>query len=461
MQPPSSIAHHHRFFIKTYGCQMNSYDSEKMSDILKSKLKMVETNSIDDADLIIMNTCSIREKAQEKVFSELGRWKKSLGHRQAVIAVTGCVASQEAEQLIKRAPIVNLVLGPQTIHRLPLMYLAHLMHKTPQVDVSFPEIEKFDQLPQKTTESVTAFLSIMEGCNKYCTYCIVPYTRGTEISRSYNDVMNEAKHLVAKGIKEITLLGQNVNDYDGTIDQTGESANLALLIHAISHLSGIQRIRFTTSHPAAFDQTLIDAYSVATSKLCKHLHLPVQSGSNRILSLMKRDYTCEQYIDIIQALKQCCPGITISTDIIVGFPGETDDDFEQTLKLVDTIGYDHSYSFIYSPRPGTPASSLKDLIPLNVKKERLALLQTKLKESAQYIAQDMLNRSQPVLVESVSQHLPGHLMGRTENNRVVQFQGPEELVGNMTNVTITQILDNSLRGRLEHTTQPHAESIEI
>ena len=440
-----------KYFIKTYGCQMNSYDSEKMAALLQGSLGMEATENIDEACLLVMNTCSIREKAQEKVFSELGRWKKHKHKRQLTIAVTGCVASQEAENLIKRAPSVNIVLGPQTIHRLPALFINHVTSGKPQVDVTFPEIEKFDHLPEKKDQSITAHLSIMEGCNKFCSYCIVPYTRGQEISRHYESVIQEAQSLATVGVKEIILLGQNVNDYDGLFTGTEDRANLALLIESISQIQGIERIRFTTSHPQAFDDTLISAYGNPHNKLCNHLHLPVQSGSDRILKLMKRDYTANDYLEIISGLQSVCPSITISTDIIVGFPNESDLDFQQTLDLVDQVGFDHSYSFIYSARPGTPASVLDDSIPLHEKKARLAVLQQKLMASAHAIAQKKLHQSIPVLIEGPCQYKPGFLTGRTENNRVVTFQGPLTVIGQCLLVQITEILPNSLRGRLSTT----------
>lgn len=435
------------YYIKTYGCQMNVYDSEKMANLLQDRLNMHPADEPDYADLVILNTCSIREKAQEKVFSELGRWhKKVIKNKDVVFAVTGCVAQQEADAMFARAPFIHIVLGPQSLHQLPLLYTAYRQTKTRQIDVSFPKIEKFDSLPTPVTADVSSYLSIMEGCDKFCSYCIVPYTRGEEISRPFDDVLHEAKNLIRVGVKEITLLGQNVNDYYGTMKQ-GETANLALLIYALSQFEGLERIRFTTSHPAAFDDTLVDAYS-GNTKLCNHLHLPVQSGSNRTLARMKRDYTIEQYHDIITRLRQHRPGLPISTDIIVGFPGESEEDFQDTLDLVDTIGFDQSFSFIYSPRPGTPAADLDDDTPLSEKQRRLALLQAKLKKSAQSISESMLNTTQKVLVEGPSKRGGGELMGRTENNRIVNFYAPANHIGQVVPVAITDVLENCLRGRL-------------
>ncbi len=435
------------YYIKTYGCQMNVYDSEKMANLLQDRLNMRAADEPDHADLVILNTCSIREKAQEKVFSELGRWhKKVIKNQDAVFAVTGCVAQQEADAMFARAPFIHIVLGPQSLHQLPLLYTAYRQTKTRQIDVTFPKIEKFDSLPTPQTADISSYLSIMEGCDKFCSYCIVPYTRGEEISRPFEDVVREAKNLIQVGVKEITLLGQNVNDYYGAM-QNGETANLALLIYALSQHEGLERIRFTTSHPAAFDDTLVDAYSGDT-KLCNHLHLPVQSGSNRTLARMKRDYTIEQYYDIIARLRQHRPGLPISTDIIVGFPGESEEDFQDTLDLVDKIGFDQSFSFIYSPRPGTPAADLDDSTPLVEKQRRLALLQAKLKKSAQCISESMLNTTQKVLVEGPSKRGAGELMGRTENNRIVNFYAPTSHIGQVVAVSVTDVLENCLRGRL-------------
>lgn len=450
-----------RYFIKTQGCQMNERDSEMMANQLQQQHHMQPTSNVSDADLVVLNTCSIREKAQEKVFSELGRWKKSLGYKaNAVIAVAGCVASQEAEQIFKRAPFVQIVIGPQTIHKLGDLYSACRSTNKKQIDVSFPAIEKFDHLPMNTRSSVSSYLTIMEGCNKFCSYCIVPYTRGEEISRNFSDVMHEAKNLIQTGAKEITLLGQNVNDYYGKLHDDTE-ANLSLLISAISQLKGIERIRFTTSHPQAFDDTLIDAYDPTQTKLCNHLHLPVQSGSNRILKKMKRDYTVEHYISIIKRLRDKRPDLRVSTDIIVGFPGETDEDFEATMQLVDTIGFDQSFSFIYSPRPGTPASELVDEVPLSIKKARLARLQQQLKHHANQIANEMIGKIVPVLVEGISKKRENEISGRTENNRIVNFPGTAAHIGTMVNVQITQKQENSLRGRIAALHYSEREAISV
>ena len=435
------------YFIKTYGCQMNVYDSEKMANLLQKHLDMKEAHAPDYADLVILNTCSIREKAQEKVFSELGRWHKQvIKNPNCIIAVTGCVAQQEAELMFSRAPYIHIVIGPQSIHQLPLLYNAYKQTKRPQLDVSFPKIEKFDNLAKPKTADISTFISIMEGCDKFCSYCIVPYTRGEEISRPYEDILREAQSLLKLGVKEITLLGQNVNDYQGSMNK-GDSANLALLVYGLSQLKGLERLRFTTSHPAAFDETLIDAYGGKT-KLCNHLHLPVQSGSDRILQKMKRDYTASQYIDIIAKLRKYRPDIPVSTDIIVGFPGETEQDFQDTLDLVETIGFDQSFSFIYSPRPGTPASDLSCTLSEEVKKSRLKKLQDKLSASAKKISESMLNKTLPILVEGPSKKTPKELMGRTENNRIVNFLAPSESIGQVVSVMITEVMNNSLRGRL-------------
>lgn len=437
------------YFIQTHGCQMNEEDSNKMANLLEQQLLMRKNDGVKGADLIILNTCSIREKAQEKVFSELGRWVKEIKCKDdAVIAVAGCVASQEADEIFKRAPFVNIVLGPQTIHRLADLYINYRTTKKRQIDVSFPAIEKFDHLPNNQTSAVSSLLTIMEGCNKFCSYCIVPYTRGEEISRNFKDIMDEAKHLAKTGAKEIILLGQNVNDYYGKIDEES-TGNLALLIQAISQIPNIERIRFTTSHPQAFDDTLIEAYDPDNvSKLCNHLHLPVQSGSNRVLRNMKRDYTVEKYIEIIDRLRERRPNLRVSTDIIVGFPGETEEDFQQTLNLVDRIGFDISFSFIYSPRPGTPASQLEDEVSLVEKKSRLARLQARLKHHADEIAKDMVGQEMTVLVEGISKKRGNEISGRTENNRIVNFPGTEAHIGHIVTVTITEKLENSLRGRL-------------
>ena len=426
---------------------MNEYDSIKMANLLTTELDMHPSSSPEYADLIIVNTCSIREKAENKVYSELGRWRnKVIKNPDAAIAVTGCVASQEAENLFQKAPYINIILGPQTIHRIADLYAEYKKTKSRQLDVSFPEIEKFSHLPKEKAAEPSAYLSIMEGCNKYCSYCIVPYTRGTEISRPFADILTEAKHLAQLGVREITLLGQNVNDYQAET-QNGLPANLALLIQAVSAIDGIERIRFTTSHPAAFDDSLIQAYA-CESALCEHLHLPVQSGSDRVLKLMKRDYSVETYKSIISQLRHLRPNLPISTDIIVGFPGETDEDFAATLELVKWVGFDQSFSFIYSPRPGTPAAELEDNIAMSVKKERLYQLQELIEASAQSISQRCLGQTLPVLVEGPSKRNANEYMGRTEHNRVVNFQANANHCGQIINVAITDIRRHTLRGRV-------------
>ncbi len=436
-----------RLFIKTFGCQMNEYDTQKMADVLKASHGMELTQAAEDADVVLLNTCSIREKAQEKVFSDLGRWRKLKAIKpDLVIGVGGCVASQEGDGIIKRAPYVDLIFGPQTLHRLPELLNQALKTKKPAVDISFPEIEKFDHLPAPQADGPTAFVSIMEGCSKYCTYCVVPYTRGEEISRPFDDVIAEIVTLSEQGVKEINLLGQNVNDYRGLMHD-GNIADLALLIHYVAAVDGIERIRFTTSHPTAFSDNLIDAYA-EEPKLANHLHLPVQAGSDRILSAMKRNYTVLEYKSKIRKLRKVRPDISLSTDIIVGFPGETDEDFAATMKLVEDIGFDHSFSFIYSARPGTPAANLPDDIPLEVKKQRLAILQGRLLQQELAISETMIDTIQPILVTGPSKKNPNELRGRTENNRVVNFAGNSELIGQIISVKITEVRPNSLRGEL-------------
>lgn len=426
---------------------MNEYDSKKMADSLNVFCGMEKTKKLDEADVLILNTCSVREKAQEKVFSELGRWRKlKEKNPELVIGVGGCVASQDGEIVHKRAPYVDMIFGPQTIHRLPKMVMDVWQGKGVQFDTSFPEIEKFDHLPKPRAEGVTAYVSIMEGCNKYCSFCIVPYTRGEEISRPFIDVLGEIATLAEQGVREVTLLGQNVNDYRGNMPD-GKIGDLALLLEYVAQIEGIERIRYTTSHPLAFSDRLIEAYS-RIPKLVSHLHLPVQSGNNRILMMMKRNHTVEEYIEKIEKLKKVRPDISISTDIIVGFPGETAEEFEDTMALVKTINYDQSFSFIYSPRPGTPAANLPDDIPMEEKKERLSRLQALLTEQANKISQAMVGTTQRILVTRISKKSRQELAGRTENNRVVNFEGPETLMGNFCEVVITEALPNSLRGRL-------------
>ena len=437
-----------KLFIKTHGCQMNEYDSDKMAAVLAASHDLELTENEAEADVILINTCSIREKAQEKVFSQLGRWKNlKKDNPNVVIGVGGCVASQEGDTIIKRAPFVDLVFGPQTLHRLPNMVNQIREHKVPVVDISFPEIEKFDHLPEPGAKGPTAFVSIMEGCSKYCTFCVVPYTRGEEVSRPFDDVIAECASLAAQGVKEINLLGQNVNAYSGSTHD-GNIADLALLIHYVATIDGIERIRFTTSHPVEFSQRQIDVFA-EVPELASFLHLPVQSGSDRVLGMMKRGHTVLEYKQKIRRLREKRPGISISSDFIVGFPGETERDFNATMKLIDDIGFDHSFSFIYSARPGTPAANFSDDVPMALKKERLQSLQTKITENAQAISKTMLGSTQRVLVEGPSKKgIDGQYAARTENNRIVNFEGHPRLVGQFINVVITEVLSNSLRGRL-------------
>jgi tRNA-2-methylthio-N6-dimethylallyladenosine synthase len=436
-----------KLFIKTNGCQMNEYDSSKMADILLHSHGLEKTESVEKADVILLNTCSIREKAQEKVFSQLGQWREfKQKNPQLVIGVGGCVASQEGADIIKRAPFVDLVFGPQTLHRLPALLNEHLSSKKPVVDISFPEIEKFDYLPAPRAEGPVAFVSIMEGCSKYCSYCVVPYTRGEEINRPFDDVLTECYHLAAQGVREINLLGQNVNDYRGRMNND-EIADLALLIHYLAAIDGIGRIRFTTSHPLAFSDNLINAYA-EVPQLANHLHLPIQSGSDKILSAMKRGYTAMEFKSKIRKLYKVRPNIRLSTDIIVGFPGETDKDFQDTMDLVHEMGFDTSFSFIYSPRPGTPAANLTDETPMEVKKQRLQILQNQLLLQASRYSQALIGNTQRILVTGTSKKSSQQLAGRTECNRVVNFDGSHELIGQFVNVRISEALPNSLRGRL-------------
>ena len=426
---------------------MNEYDSDRMQDLLNVSHGFEKTPDAQQADLLLLNTCSVREKAQEKVFSQLGRWKNWKDENpNLVIGVGGCVASQEGELIMKRAPYVDLVFGPQTYHRLPQMYESVLKDKQSKVDISFPEIEKFDNLPPPKIDGAKAFVSIMEGCSKYCTFCVVPYTRGEEFSRPFDDVIAEIYGLSEQGVREVTLLGQNVNAYQG-MTHNGQVIDFAALLYYVAEIDGIDRIRYTTSHPVEFTDNLIRAYR-DLPKLVNHLHLPVQSGSNRILALMKRRYTVEQYIEIIEKIRKLRPNISMSSDFIIGFPGETDEDFQSTLKLIDAIGFDHSFSFVYSPRPGTPASSLPDDVPMVIKQRRLYTLQQKILEMAGRISQDMVDTVQTVLVDRVSKKNEYQISGRTENNRVVNFDGPKRLIGQFVEVEITEALPNSLRGRL-------------
>ena len=432
-------------YIQTHGCQMNEYDSDKMADVLAKSHGLCVTQNAETADVILLNTCSVREKAQEKVFSELGRWRKLKENKpELVIGVGGCVASQEGQAITRRAPFVDLVFGPQTLHRLPEMLDGVLKERKPQVDISFPEIEKFDRLPTPRAGGPSAYVSIMEGCSKYCSFCVVPYTRGEEISRPFDDVLHEVAQLCHQGVKEINLLGQNVNDYRGMMHD-GNIADLALLIHFVAAMDEIQRIRFTTSHPTAFSQNLIDAYA-EEPKLAHYLHLPVQSGSDRILSLMKRNYTALEYKSKIRKLRAVRPGISISSDFIIGFPGETNADFEDTMNLIHEINFDHSYSFIYSKRPGTPAASLPDDVPLETKKQRLKILQDRINLQAMRISESMLGSEQVILVTGKAKRGEHMLTGRTENNRVVNFKSDTDLTGEMLRVKIIEVNPNSLRG---------------
>lgn len=436
-----------KLYIKTQGCQMNEYDSAQMANLLESRKDFVVTDHPEEADIILLNTCSIREKAQEKVFSELGRYRQLKEKKSdLLIGVGGCVASQEGDAIIKRAPYVDLVFGPQTIHRLPQMISARERDSKPRVDITFPEIEKFDKLPLPKANGVTAFVSIMEGCSKYCSYCVVPYTRGVEISRPFDDVLAETAELAKQGVREITFLGQNVNDYQGEM-HNGDIADLALLINYAATIDGIERIRFTTSHPTAFSNQLLQAYA-EVPELATHLHLPVQSGSDRILAAMKRDYTALEFKSKIRKLRQIRPNISISTDIIIGFPGETDADFADTMNLVRDVNFDQSFSFIFSPRPGTPAAKLKDKTPMEVKKQRLTILQECLKHQAMEISKSMVGSVQRILVDRHAKRNNVELSGRTENNRVVNFPGDTVLIGEFAQVRIIAAKPNSLRGEL-------------
>ena len=436
-----------RVFIKTFGCQMNEYDSARMVDVLAAEEGIEATGCPEDADVILFNTCSVREKAQEKVFSDLGMVKHlKRANPELVIGVGGCVASQEGKAIVSRAPYVDVVFGPQTLHRLPELIRARRGTGRPQVDVSFPEIEKFDRMPPPRVEGPAAFVSIMEGCSKYCSFCVVPYTRGEEISRPFDDVIAEIAELAEGGVREVTLLGQNVNAYRGAMTD-GEWADLALLLEYVQEVPGIERVRYTTSHPKEFTQRLIDAHG-AFDKLAPHVHLPVQSGSDRVLAAMKRGYTALEYKSIIRRLRAARPDISITSDFIVGFPGETDEDFSRTLRLAEDIGFDGSFSFIYSPRPGTPAAGLSDPTPREVKLARLARLQAALEDEARRISAAMVGRVERVLVEGPSRKDPGELAGRTGNNRVVNFSGSTQLVGQMIDMEIEAALPHSLRGRI-------------
>lgn len=426
---------------------MNEYDSARMVDILGAEGGYERVTTPEAADVILLNTCSIREKAQEKVFSELGRWRELKTERpDLLIGVGGCVASQEGAAIVERAPFVDMVFGPQTLHRLPDMVKRAQASKRAVVDVSFPEIEKFDRLPEPKAEGPTAFVSIMEGCSKYCSFCVVPYTRGEEISRPFESVLAECAELAEQGVREVTLLGQNVNGYDG-LNEDGDRTDLALLIHYVAAIEGIDRIRFTTSHPLDFNQALVDAYA-EVPELVNHLHLPVQSGSNNVLALMKRNHTREHFLDLVKQLRAARPDITLSSDFIIGFPGEMKRDFEDTMELVREVGFDQSFSFIYSKRPGTPAAQLPDATPREEKKERLQRLQALLDQNGQAISQAMVGQVESVLVDGVSRRNAHEIRGRTQNNRVVNFPGHRRLIGHFVDVMITEAMPNSLRGEL-------------
>lgn len=434
-------------YIKTFGCQMNEYDSAKMADVLKAShgLKVVAT--AEEADVLLLNTCSVREKAQDKVFSMLGMWKKLKDKRPGIlIGVGGCVASQEGEVILARAPYVDVVFGPQTLHRLPELMDQARLRRRPSIDISFPEVEKFDRLPEHQADSPMALVSIMEGCSKYCSFCVVPYTRGEEVSRPFDDVIAEVANLAAQGVREVILLGQNVNAYRGAMHD-GAMADLALLITYIAAIEGIGRIRYTTSHPLEMTDSLIQVYA-EVPQLVSHLHLPVQCGSDRILALMKRGHSIAQYKSIIARLKVVRPDISFSSDFIVGFPGETELDFTATMELISEVGFDHSYSFVYSPRPGTPAASMPDETPIDIKKQRLNLLQARINQQAQVISEGMIGQAQRILVTGQARKDADELTGRTLNNRVVNFAGPSSLIGEFVDVTITAVLTNSLRGTL-------------
>ncbi len=436
-----------KLYVLTSGCQMNEYDSDKMRDVLRDSHGLETTNKPEEADVLLLNTCSVREKAQEKVFSQLGVWRKLKNKNpDLIIGVGGCVASQEGEMIQKRAPYVDIVFGPQTLHRLPQLLDKTQSSHAKVVDISFPEIEKFDALPEPRAEGPKAFVSIMEGCSKYCTFCVVPYTRGEEISRPLTSVIKEITELANQGVREVNLLGQNVNAYQGAMDD-GDNADFALLLHYVAGIPGIGRIRFTTSHPVEFSDSLIEAFA-EIPELVSHLHLPVQSGSNNILKRMKRGHTREQYIDKINRLREYRPELSLSSDFIIGFPGETDDEFEDTMALIEMMAFDASFSFIYSARPGTPAADFADDVDLSVKKERLKRLQVYINKNALAISDKMVGTVQTVLVEGLSKKNQLQVRGRTENNRVVNFTGHPRLTGQFVDVMITEALPNSLRGRL-------------
>ena len=449
-----------KLFIKTFGCQMNEYDSNRMADLLAKSHGMSVTTDPEQADVLLLNTCSVRERAQEKVFHQLGRWRKWKQNKpDLLIGVGGCVASQEGQDILDRAPYVDIIFGPQTLHRLPQLINASRDQHKSKIDTSFPEIEKFDALPEPRAEGPTAFVSIMEGCSKYCSFCVVPYTRGEEFSRPFDDVLSEVVALAEQGVREVNLLGQNVNAYQGSMFDDSV-ADLATLIQYVAEIDGIERIRFTTSHPLEFSDSLIDAYA-NIPQLVDHLHLPVQSGSDRILSLMKRGYSVRDYIQIIEKLRRVRPNISLSSDFIIGFPGETEADFQATMNLIKTIGFDFSFSFVYSARPGTPAADLEDSVLMSVKKERLSVLQQQVLEQAAAISQAMVGTVQRVLVQGVSKKSDSEMSGRTENNRVVNFAGPLRLIGQMIDVKITSAQPNSLRGVAEGVDIPRSIPVSV
>jgi tRNA-2-methylthio-N6-dimethylallyladenosine synthase len=436
-----------KVFIKTHGCQMNEYDSAKMLDLLARDCQLAVTENEQDAQVLLLNTCSIREKAQEKVFSQLGRWKKlKQKNPDLLIGVGGCVASQEGEAIRTRAPYVDMVFGPQTLHRLPQLIERSRSSRKAVVDVSFPEIEKFDHLPEPRSDGVKAFVSIMEGCSKYCTFCVVPYTRGEEISRPLDDVIAEIVSLAQQGVREVNLLGQNVNAYHGLMDD-GDYTDLALLLHYVVAIDGIDRIRFTTSHPVEFSDSLIEAYATIP-ELVSHLHLPIQSGSDRVLMMMKRGHTTLEYKHKIRKLREIRPDLSLSSDFIIGFPGESEVDFEATMKLIDDVGFDTSFSFIYSARPGTPAAFIPDSTTQDIKKDRLRILQDRILQQANQISRKMVGSRQRILVEGFSKKSDEEMSGRTENNRVVNFVGDESMVGQFIDVEITTALNNSLKATI-------------
>ena len=438
-----------KLHIVTHGCQMNEYDSSRMGDLLGDSHQMVQTDDPKEADVLLLNTCSIREKAEDKVFHQLGRWKKLKEAKpELIIGVGGCVASQEGDTIARRAPHVDLIFGPQTLHRLPDMMQQRQQGNSAVIDVSFPEIEKFDQLPLPEADGVSAYVSIMEGCSKYCSFCVVPYTRGEEVSRPTADILGEVAHLASQGVREVNLLGQNVNAFRGEMPGRDSLCDLAELITYVAQIDGIDRIRFTTSHPMEFSQSLIDVYG-EVPELVNHLHLPVQSGSDRILSAMKRGHTWLEYKSIIRKIRAIRPDISLSSDFIIGFPGETEADFADTMKLIEGIGFDHSFSFVYSARPGTPAADFADTTPEETKKQRLKILQDRIIQQAMAISRRMVGTTQRVLVSGISRKDPGQLQGRTENNRVVNFTcGDQQVIGQFVDVEISEALPNSLRGAL-------------